>query len=139
MADNIYEIKKYISNKIENETLSSKDLSRYFQLFAEIGKDSDEFQEEITYWNRVIVFNVENSGYYWISTKNGDITTGMGDQEQKDLTLTINIENVLKIFSGELDPGNAFIMGKLKLKGDLPDALKFGELMDIVADEIESI
>jgi putative sterol carrier protein len=133
----ISDLQNKISEKLEEGTFSGEDLEDYFQVFCEIGRNCDDFQEEIEDWNRTIVFDIDESGIYWISTKDGLIHSGTGKLEQVDLTLKLNIKNVLKIFSGDLDPGVAFMTGKLRLKGELPDALKFSELMEIVAEEIE--
>jgi putative sterol carrier protein len=130
-------LKNIIAKKLEDGSFSGKDLGKYFQVFCEIGKNSEDFQDEIEDWNRTIVFDIEESGIFWISTNGNEIATGEGEPKQIDLTLKLNIKNVLKIFSGDLDPGVAFMTGKLKLKGELPDALKFSELMEIVAEEIE--
>jgi len=137
MAD-IDAIRKKITEKIESGEFSREDLENYFIIFCEIGRKSEDFQDEIEGWDRNIVFDLCEAGMFWISTVGGNVSTGIGGSKNVDLTLKMNIENVLKIFSGELDPGLAFMTGKLKLKGELPDALKFSELMEIVADEIES-
>jgi len=133
----IDDLQNKIAQKMEEGSFSGEDLRNYFQVFCEIGKNSEDFQDEIEDWNRTIVFDIEEAGIFWISTNASLISTGIGKPEQVDLTLKLSIKNVLKIFSGDLDPGVAFMTGKLKLKGELPDALKFSELMEIVAEEIE--
>ena len=135
--ENMKELRKELAQKINDGSLSPDDLNKYFLIFCEIGKDSDDFQEEIEDWERIISFDLGEAGIFWISTYGGEINTGKGDQEQVDLTLKLSLENVIKVFAGELDPGTAFMTGKLKLKGELPDAMKFNELMEIVAEEIE--
>ena len=135
--ENMKELREELSQKIKEGSLSAYDLKNYFLIFCEIGKDSEDFQEEIENWERIISFDLGEAGIFWISTYGGEISTGTGDQEQVDLKLKLSLENVIKVFSGELDPGTAFMTGKLKLKGELPDAMKFNELMEIVAEEIE--
>ena len=134
---NFDEIRRKLAKKIENKEFSSSDLEKYFLIFCEIGRRTEDFQEEIEDWNRVIAFDLEENGIYWIATKDGEVSTGRTQPEKPDLTLTLKIESVLKIFTGDLDPTVALLSGKLKVSGDLPDAMKFGELMEIVAEEIE--
>jgi len=136
--NDINTIRKVIAEKIENKVFSSEDIENYFQVFCEIGRTTEEFQEEIENWDRKIVFDLEEAGIYWISTCKGEITSGKTNPDNSDLTLKMEIENVIKIFTGELDPGVALLTGKLRVKGELPDAIKFGELMEIVAEEIEN-
>ena len=126
-----------IAEKIENEDFAIDDLEDYFRVFCFIGNSNEEFQEEIEGWNKKILFDLHESGHFWISIEAGKLSSGKGEIESSNLVLKIKPENVLKIFSDELDPGVAFMTGKLKLKGDLPDALKFAELMELVAEELE--
>lgn len=63
--------------------------------------------------------------------KNGAGACGKGKppKENPDVTLTMDKETFMKMFSGTLNPTNAFMAGKLSLKGDLPVAMKLNRLM----------
>ena len=43
----ISDLKNKISEKLEEGTFSGEDLEDYFQVFCEIGRNCDDFQEEI--------------------------------------------------------------------------------------------
>jgi putative sterol carrier protein len=80
--------------------------------------------------NAIYVFEVEGGkGKYYIQFKEGDGQAGEGDVPNKaegfkpDVKITMNIENMLKMFNRELKPATAFMTGKLKLSGELSKAL----------------
>ncbi|XP_022685780.1 hydroxysteroid dehydrogenase-like protein 2 isoform X2 [Varroa jacobsoni] len=68
---------------------------------------------------------------FWVDLKNGAGACGKGNppKENPDVTLTMDKETFMKMFSGTLNPTNAFMAGKLSLKGDLPVAMKLNRLM----------
>ena len=80
--------------------------------------------------NACYVFEVEGgSGKYYIDFKEGDGQVGEGDVPNKaagfrpDVKITMNNDNMLKMFNRELKPATAFMTGKLKLSGELSKAL----------------
>ena len=44
-------------------------------------------------------------------------------------TMTLDSDDFVKIFKGELNPTQAFMGGKLKIKGDMMVAMKLEKLM----------
>ncbi len=50
------------------------------------------------------------------------------DDNDADVTLIISEENFESLMDGSLNPQMAFMMGKLKIEGDMGLALKLGEL-----------
>ena len=80
--------------------------------------------------NACYVFELEGGGgKYHIDFKEGDGQVGEGDVPNKpdgyrpDVKITMNNENMLKMFNRELKPATAFMTGKLKLSGELSKAL----------------
>jgi putative sterol carrier protein len=47
-----------------------------------------------------------------------------GEQEHADLTVIVDSENMLKLITGELKPQQAFMKGKIKVKGKMNLAMK---------------
>ena len=76
-------------------------------------------------------------GHYWISIQDSRFSKGEGEIVDANLTLTLAAEEAAQVFSGEKEAEAAFLSGALKIKGDLPDAMKFHELLEIVLEEIE--
>jgi putative sterol carrier protein len=46
-----------------------------------------------------------------------------------DCTIVISVQNLVKLYRGELDPTLAFMQGKMKINGDLAAAMKLGALL----------
>lgn len=46
-----------------------------------------------------------------------------------DCTITISQDNLVKLLTGKLNPMTGVMMGKLKLSGDMPTALKLAKLI----------
>ena len=87
--------------------------------------------------NACYIFESQGSkGKYYIDFKEGDGQVGEGDVPNKadgfkpDVQITMSNENMLKMFNGELKPANAFMTGKLKVKGDLSKALALEKILN---------
>lgn len=131
------DLKRSLNEKIESGNFVVADIPDYLSVFCQFGNVLDELQEEVQGWNRQIYFDMPGAGRYWIAIDQGRFTTGSGESAEEDLVLTMDAVDAAQIFSGELDAESAFMSGKLKIRGDLPDAIKFNELLEIVAEEIE--
>ncbi len=49
------------------------------------------------------------------------------EDHEADCTLEISSQNALKMLDGDLNPMTAFMMGKLKVKGDMGVAMKVAQ------------
>jgi len=82
--------------------------------------------------NAVFQFDVkgDKGGLYFIDLKNGDGSTGLGQAPTKsDVTITVGEADFVKLFTGKMSPTSAYMMGKLKLKGDITKAMVLDKLM----------
>jgi putative sterol carrier protein len=131
------ELKETINQKIQGGEFEVTDIPGYFTLFAQIGNETEDGQDEIEDWNRRIHFVMAGLGTYWISVENGRFSTGKGTLEDPNLVLTLDAAQAALIFAGKKDAVAAFMSGALTVQGDLPDALKLQTLIEIVAEEIE--
>jgi len=79
----------------------------------------------------IFTFDVtgDDGGKWHIDLKNGAGSVGVGDKEGSDVTLTLSSENFVKMFSGQLNPTQAFMSGKLKIKGNMGKAMALEKLM----------
>lgn len=69
-------------------------------------------------------------GVWFIDLKNGSGSVGQGEPpSEAGCTMTMNSEDFAKMFAGQLKPTSAFMMGKLKIKGDMGLAMKLEKLM----------
>lgn len=62
--------------------------------------------------------------------KNNNGKCGQGEPSNKpDAILTMDSDNFFKLFSGQLKPTTAYMLGKLKISGNLQKAMKLEKLM----------
>lgn len=76
----------------------------------------------------VVQYDISEPMYTVI--ENGTLTVHEGVAENPTITMTIEDDNLVKLFKGELNPMTAFMTGKLKLKGDMMFAQKLAGMMD---------
>merc|ERR1712241_316986 len=83
--------------------------------------------------NAVYAFKVEGgeSGTWFIDLKNGAGSVGSGEPTSgaADVTFTLKDADFISMFQGKLKPTNAFMTGKLKLKGDMGKAMALEKMM----------
>ncbi|XP_061933861.1 hydroxysteroid dehydrogenase-like protein 2 isoform X3 [Apis cerana] len=83
----------------------------------------------------IFQFNVK--GTWFLDLKTGDGVAGKGKPNQSpDVTLTMDSENFFAMFSGKLKPASAFVMGKLKISGNLQKAMKLEKLMQLLKSKL---
>ena len=69
-------------------------------------------------------FTGAGAGEWFVTIKDGKCSMMEGMAPASKLTLTVDSENFIKIFTGKLDGMQAFMQGKLKLAGDINLAMK---------------
>lgn len=69
--------------------------------------------------------------------KNGKGSLGKGDSPNPpDATLTMDSKHFFEMFSGKIKPATAFMMGKLKITGNMQKALKLDKLMSSLKSKL---
>jgi putative sterol carrier protein len=56
---------------------------------------------------------------YWLRIGDGTVSTGLGDADNADVTISQSYDTSAKVNSGELDGQKAFTQGKVKIKGKM--------------------
>ncbi|XP_026478311.1 hydroxysteroid dehydrogenase-like protein 2 [Ctenocephalides felis] len=83
--------------------------------------------------NAIYQFEVTGSekSTWHLNLKEGAGSVGRGPptKQKADAVLTMDTDNFLKMFGGQLKPAVAYMMGKLKISGDLQKAMKLEKLM----------
>ncbi|XP_031564328.1 hydroxysteroid dehydrogenase-like protein 2 isoform X2 [Actinia tenebrosa] len=83
--------------------------------------------------NGVFEFDIhgKDAGLWYLDLKNGPGSAGSGSYPggQAQCTMSLDSEDFLKMFQGQLNPTQAFMSGKLKIKGDMMIAMKLEKLM----------
>ena len=70
----------------------------------------------------------DQAGQYHVNIADGQVHPEKGPATTPDLTLSAAGDDLVKIFTGGLDPTAAFMSGKLKIKGNMALALKLQSL-----------
>lgn len=99
---------------------------------AIMGKISGVLNEDLVKkTNSVFSFSLSDTKEeYFLDMKNGAGSCGPGKASTApDATLTMSTENFNKMFSGQLKPAQAFMSGKLKISGNMGQAMKLEKLM----------
>ena len=81
----------------------------------------------------VILFDLsgENGGRFWLKIANGAAEAGEGDQASPQMTVRASADDWAAVVTGQLNPMQAFMTGKLKIQGDMGLAMKMQTLFDI--------
>jgi putative sterol carrier protein len=69
-------------------------------------------------------FTGAEPGDWYAQIKEGKVDVQQGVHPSPKMTLTADSDDYIKLFTGQLDPMQAFMAGKLKLSGDLNLAMK---------------
>ena len=72
-------------------------------------------------------FDIEGAGQWTVVVDDGSVTVTDG-LATADCTIRASEETLVKIASGEANPTTAYMMGKLKIDGDMGAALKLQKL-----------
>lgn len=131
------EIKETLNEKIQEGEFDVADIPAYLTLFCQMGNEVEDLQEEVEGWDRRIQFELDGLGTYWLTIQDGEFSGGEGPLEDANLTLILAASEAALVFAGDKDAKAAYMSGGLKVKGDLPDAIKVQSLIEIVAEEIE--
>lgn len=77
-------------------------------------------------WTTVLQFNLsgERGGDFTVRVADGTCTVSEGTAPDATCTITASDETWLGVVEGKVDPMGAFMTGKLKVKGNVGDALK---------------
>jgi putative sterol carrier protein len=98
-------------------------------LFAEAGNKSDEMKAELADWDRVLQFKAQGAEPCYLKIAGGKVSANKGQHEKPDLTFETNTsDDMMGMLSGAVDGTQLFMSGGLRIDGPLPDAIKFGNM-----------
>jgi len=77
--------------------------------------------------NATYLFDIDGAGKWIVRVENGQVIVQEG-QGDADTTISASEETFMRIVDGEQNATSAFMMGKLKVSGDLSNAMKLQKL-----------
>jgi len=77
--------------------------------------------------NATYLFEIDGAGKWIVRVENGQVSVQEG-QGDADTTISASEETFMRIVDGEQNATSAFMMGKLKVSGDLSNAMKLQKL-----------
>ncbi len=130
-------LKQRMLEKVEGGKFSLKDLQDFLTLFTQVANNIDETKDEVQGFNRRFQFKLTGYPDFWLSIQGGLFEMGEGDIQSPDIVLEMDAELAAGIFTGQVDPTMAYMNGQLKVDGNLPDAIKFRTLVDLVREDLD--
>ena len=70
----------------------------------------------------------DDGGTWHVKIADGSCTTGEGAADSPTATIRMSADDYVAMTTGVLNPVNAFMMGKVKVEGDLNTVMKFQTL-----------
>jgi len=131
------ELKTTLKRKISTGQFVSADIADYLAIFCQLGNEIEDLQDEVENWDQTLQLMMDGFDPHWLAIQGGQFTTGAGQIETPSLTLSMSVDEAIKIFSGVNDAKESYIAGTLKVQGNLIDAAKVQSLIEIVVEEIE--
>ena len=77
-----------------------------------------------------VKFDFGEVGSVLLDGKSTPNTASNGEGKPADCTIKVSIENFEKMVKGELDGTSAYMLGKLKVAGDMGLAMKIGPVLE---------
>ena len=77
--------------------------------------------------NASYLFEIEGAGKWTVHVENGKVSVVDGGDDA-DTIIEASEETFMKIVHGEQNPTTAFMTGKLKVRGDMGNAMKLQQL-----------
>ncbi len=76
--------------------------------------------------NATILFDLsgDNGGLFWIKIADGAASSGPGEAPEPAMTVKASADDWFAVATGQMNPMQAFMTGKLKILGDMGLAMK---------------
>jgi putative sterol carrier protein len=117
------------------------DAIKMFKLAQQLAKESEDMKEEIEDMDEIKVGFVVTDKDFQFGVTMGDGKFEINESSIGDpgVTLSTSMENWSGMLSGEVDATSLYMGGDLTIEGNLQDAIAFGEVLNIMQEELEDM
>jgi putative sterol carrier protein len=77
--------------------------------------------------NATYLFDIDGVGKWTVQVESGQVSVREGEEEA-ETTISASEDTLMKIVNGEQNATSAFMMGKVKVRGDMAKAMKLQQL-----------
>ena len=112
-----------------------------FRLVKALAEESEDMKEEIDDMDEIKVgFAVTDKDFHFgVVMGDGKVEVTEGALDDASVTLSTTMENWSGMLSGEVDATSLYMGGDLSIDGNLQDAIAFGEVLNIMQEELEDM
>ncbi len=76
-------------------------------------------------------FKIDGDDNFYISIADENCAAAVGEHDDPDITMIMDVDTLKAIVSGELDGMQAFMTGRLQAEGDVMLGTQIGQLFDL--------
>ncbi len=131
-------IKDDLKCKLSDDTFTWSDMEDFITLSQYIADNSPVVADMIQGWDRIVVFDVADSGYFWLTTVDDALTieTGPTPPTEYDVQIMLSLETFVLILTQQDTAISSFQKGDLDFTGALGDAIKVDRLTQVFASTL---
>jgi len=101
-----------------------------------ISSEGAELQKK---FRGIVEFNIKQIGTWTLDLKSPELSLKKGKSEVKpDISITLANDDFLSLVAGRLNPQQAFMKGKLQVKGNMGLAMKFNTILTATRKKLEA-
>jgi len=124
-----------IAGKIADGALNKADLRDCLRLFCMLCNHDDELHFELKDFTQSYQFEISLQHFAVVFLR-GTCAVRLGDIESPDITMKVELVNLLSLLTGSLDSGAAHMNGDIKYKGTKNGAVKLQSIFELFLDKL---
>ena len=124
-----------VAGKIADGTLHKADLRDCLRLFCMLCNHDDELHFEIKDYTQSYQFEIRMQ-HFAVVFLHGTCAVRLGDIESPDITMEVELVNLLSLLTGSLNSGAAHMNGDIKYKGTKNGAVKLQSIFELFLDKL---